>query len=64
VRKSDANAHGIPKPYTYCYSHTDINTDINTDTNSYSHAHRYGNANAYRKPKLHAEFVPRADSVC
>jgi len=43
---------------TYCYSHTD------TDTNSYSHAHRYANGNTYRKPKLHAEFVPGAHRLC
>src|SRR5439155_3304728 len=63
VRNSDANAHGHPKPDTYCNSHTDIDTDTDTDTNSYSHAHSYADCNTYRKPNLHAKFVPGADSV-
>jgi len=64
VRNTDANAHGHPKSDTYCNSHTDIDTDSNTDSNSYSHAHSYANCNTYRKPNLHAEFVPGAHRLC
>ena len=57
------NAHANTNGDADTDGHANRNGNSNGNTNSYSHAHRYANGNAYRKPNLHAKFVPGADSV-